>query len=255
MKLLARVGWFVILSGVVVALFVASFYVSMRTIFVGREVAVPALTGMSVDDARATLNLSELFLEQTAERYDDRVPKGHVQAQDPPAGSTIKKNRKVRVTISLGPLAVTIPDLRGQTLRSARIALQKGGLLVGFVTMTHDDDVLTDVVMAQHPLPPDPSASGSGAEPLAEPVVASGGRPTMDLLVSRGKPESIYVMPDLAHRRLSEVTAFAKRVGLRIGAVRREKSDENQSGTIIKQYPEAGYPVGRQEIISLVVSD
>lgn len=255
MRLLARLGWFVILSGVVVALFAVSFYVSMRMVFVGREVTVPDLAGMSVDDARATLNLSELFLEPTAERYDERVPMGHVQAQDPVAGATIKKNRKVRVTISLGPLAVNIPDLRGQTLRSARIALQKEGLLVGYVTATHEDDVMSDVVMAQHPLPPDPQTSGTDEEPFTEPVGVTGGRPTMDLLVSRGRLEPIYVMPDLAHRRLSEVTAFAKRAGLRIGAVRREKSDENRSGTVIKQYPEAGYPIGRQEIISLVVSD
>src|SRR5262245_44854541 len=146
MRLLARLGWFVILSAVVVAIFVASFYVTMRTVFVGREVTVPALAGMSVEEARATLNLSELFLETTAERYDDKVPKGHVQAQDPAAGTTIKKNRKVRVTISLGPLAVVIPDLRGQTVRTARLALQKGGLTVGYVTASSEVDVNSDVV-------------------------------------------------------------------------------------------------------------
>jgi len=254
MRLLARLGWFVVLSAVVVAIFAASFYVSMRTIFVGREVNVPDLAGMSVEQARATLNLSELFLETTSERYDERVPKGHVQSQDPLAGATIKKNRKVRVSISLGPLAVTIPDLRGQTVRSARLTLQKEGMLVGYLTSTHEDEIGSDVVMAQHPLPPDPSA-GPGSEQPPEPVIASGGRPTMDLLVSRGRPQPVYVMPDLADRRLSEVTEFAKRVGLRIGAVRRERSEEKRPGTIIKQYPEAGYPVGRQAIISLVVSE
>src|SRR5262245_63772908 len=109
--------------------------------------------------------------------------------------------------------------------------------------------------MAQHPMPPEQTEEGSGAEPITEPVVASGGRPAMDLLVSRGRSEPIYVMPDLSRRRLSEVTEFAKKAGLRIGAVRRERSDDSPIGMVIKQYPEAGYPVGRQEIISLVVTN
>ena len=255
MRLLARLGWIVILSAVVVAIFAASFYVTMRTVFVGREVTVPDLAGLSVEEARARLNLSELFLEATTERYDERVPKGHVQAQDPTAGATIKKNRKVRVTISLGPLAVKIPDLRGKTLRTARLSLQKEGLLVGFVTTSHEDDVMNDVVMAQHPLPPEPETAESGGDKVIDPVSATAGRPTMDLLVSRGRPEPVYVMPDLTSRRLSEVTVFAKRAGLRLGAVRRQRTEDARSGTIIRQYPEAGYPIGRQEIISLVVSE
>ena len=120
MRLLARLGWLVLMSGLLVALFAGSFYITMRVVFVGREVMVPDLAGLLVDEARATLNRSELYLETAAERYDDRVLKGRVQSQDPPAGATITKNRKVRVTVSLGPLEIAIPDLKGQTLRTAQ---------------------------------------------------------------------------------------------------------------------------------------
>jgi serine/threonine-protein kinase len=238
MRLLARLGWLVLMSGLLVALFAGSFYFTMRHVFVGREVMVPDLAGLVVDEARATLNRSELYLETAAERYDDKMPKGRVQSQDPPAGATIKKNRKVRVTVSLGPLEIAIPDLKGQTLRTAQLALQRAGVLVGRITSTHTG-AAADVVVAQRSLP-----SGPG-----------GGSAAVDLLVSRGPDDPIYVMPDLTGRGLDQVNAFVKKAGLRLGAVRREKVPGAPRGAVIKQYPEAGYPVGRQEIISLVLSE
>ncbi|HEY3174565.1 MAG TPA: PASTA domain-containing protein [Candidatus Polarisedimenticolia bacterium] len=252
MRLLVRLGWFVLLSGFLIALFAGSFYVAMRLVFVGREVKVPDLAGLTVDEARSTLNRSELYLDTAAERFDERIPKGCVQSQDPPAGATIKKNRKVRVTVSLGPLEIAIPDLAGQTLRTAQIALQRGGLSVGHVTSTHTTAAPPDVVMAQHP----PASGPQGAVPGgAETVSTSGGQAAVDLLVSRGPDEPVYVMPDLARRRLDEVTMLVKRTGLRLGAVRRENTPGLPRGLVVKQYPEAGYPVGRQEIISLVLSE
>jgi serine/threonine-protein kinase len=226
------------MSGLLVALFAGSFYVTMRVVFAGREVLVPDLAGLVVDEARATLNRSELYLETAAERFDERVPKGRVQSQDPPAGATIKKNRKVRVTVSLGPLEIAIPDLTGQTLRTAQLTLQRAGLSVGHITSMRTE-APADVVVAQHPL-----ASGPG-----------GGSADVDLLVRRGSGEPIYVMPDLTGRRLDQISAFVKKAGLRLGAVRREKVPGAPRGAVIKQYPEAGFPVGRQEIISLVLSE
>ena len=251
-RLLVRLGWLAVLSGLVVALFGASFYLAMRMVFVGREVEVPDLVAMEVDQARATLNRSELYLETAAERYDEKVPKGKIQSQDPPAGATIKKNRKVRVTVSLGPLEVEIPDLRGQSLRTARLALRRGGLSPGHVTSTHTGRAEADAVMEQHP----PAVLPGEERPAAsDSIQTSEGQAVVDLLVSRGAREPVYVMPDLTRHRLEEVQRFVRRAGLRLGAVRRENAPGWPRGAVVKQYPEAGHPVGRQEIISLVLSE
>jgi len=244
-RLLIRLGWVAALSVVLIALFAGSFYLTMRVAFTGREVSVPEVTGLAVEDARAALARVQLFLETSAERYDDHVAKGMVLSQDPRAGSTTKKDRKVRVTVSLGPTAVSVPDVRGQSLRSSQIALQRESLGVGHVTSVHDAGTLSDVVMAQRP-ERDEGAAG---------LVVVGGKGKVDLLVSRGRPDTIYVMPDLSRRTLAEVTAFAQRAGLRLGAVRRERVAGVKRGTVARQYPEAGYPVGRQDIISLVVGE
>src|SRR5262249_53064587 len=144
-------------------------------------------------------------------------------------GATIKKDRKVRVVLSLGAAEVTVPEVRGQSQRTAEIALQHEGLAVGHVTSVHDDRTLADVVIAQHP----EAAAGAAG------LTAVGGKPRVDLLVSRGRSEAVYVMPDLSRRTLSEVTTFAQRSGLRMGPVRRERSAGAPRGTVLRQYPEA----------------
>lgn len=244
-RLLIRLGWITALVAILIALFASSFYMTMRMAFSGREVAVPDLTGLPVEDARAALSRAQLFLEPAAERYDDQVAKGHVLAQDPRAGALTKKERKVRVTVSLGPAEVSIPDVRGQSLRTAQLALQRQGLAVGKVTSVHEAATLADVVMGQHP---DPDAGAAGLQVI-------GGKARVDLLVSRGRPDPIYVMPDLSGRTLTEVTVFAQRGGLRLGAVRRERMPGVERGTVIRQYPAAGDPVGRRDIISLVLGE
>lgn len=244
-RLLVRLGWVAILSGVLVILFAGSFYMMMRMAFTRREVAVPELTGLPVEDARATLARSGLFLEQAAERFDDKVVRGRVLSQDPRAGATTKRDRKVRVTVSLGVAEVSIPEVQGQSVRTAQIAIQGSGLGVGHVTSVHDTRTISDVVMAQHP---DRATGTSGLQLV-------GGQARIDLLVSRGRPDPVYVMPDLSRHTLNEVKAFAQRAGLRLGAVRREPAPGARPGSVIRQSPEAGYPVGRQDIISLVLGD
>ena len=244
-RLMIRLGWVAVLSAVLIALFVGSFYITMHLAFTGREVTVPELTGKTVEDARAELTRADLYLEATAERYDEQVARGMVISQDPRAGATTKRNRKVRVLVSLGPAQVSIPEVRGQSLRSSQIALRRESLSVGHVTSVHDAKTLSDVVIAQRPSPEE-GATG---------LTVVGGKGRVDLLVSQGRPDPIYVMPDLSRRSLSEVTSFAQRAGLRLGAVRREKIPGVKRGTVARQSPEAGYPVGRQDIISLVLGD
>ncbi|HET9481942.1 MAG TPA: PASTA domain-containing protein [Candidatus Polarisedimenticolia bacterium] len=232
----------------------------MLFVFAGREVTVPDVGGLTVDQARAELSRTGLLLETSSERYDDRVAAGIVLAQDPAAGETLKKERKVRVSVSLGALQVEIPDVRGQTTRSAQVALQKEGLKVGHISHTHDARVPPDVVIAQDPLdapvhPSDAPAPEPGAVPVdpeLRPRLFDG---RVSLLVSRGRQEPSFVMPDLQGWRFDEVMSFARRAGARVGAVRRERASGVARGRVIRQSPQAGYPLSRSDMINLVMSE
>ena len=64
---------------------------------------VPSLVGLSnVNDARTLLVQNKLGLGSTTEQYSDQ-PAGTIIAQNPAAGSTVKVNSRVSVTVSAGP--------------------------------------------------------------------------------------------------------------------------------------------------------
>ena len=64
---------------------------------------VPSLVGLkSVDDARSVLVQNKLGLGSTSQQYSDQ-PAGTIIGQSPSAGSTVKVNSRVSVTVSAGP--------------------------------------------------------------------------------------------------------------------------------------------------------
>lgn len=222
-----------------VAIFLTSGYLTMRLALVGSGVTVPDVTGLTAAAAQESLTREELFLESAAQRHDDRLESGRVLAQEPAAGSKIKKFRKVKVVMSLGPQVFKVPDVRGQSLPAARISIESEGLRTGRVAYTTAPVGDAGLVISQDPL-----ASG---ESLGESGVS--------LLVSKGPRESVYVMPDLTGLASGPAEAALRARGLKFGVVRKERGPRSASGTIVRQYPEAGYPVAAGDAVSLVVGE
>lgn len=131
-------------------------------------VAVPALVGLS--QAQATAALTSAGLEsRVVEAASATVDAGDVITQDPAAGLTIDVGSTVAVTVSTGPAPVAVPNVTGQTLAAASLALQQAGLAVGTVSRQESTSVPAGEVISQSP------ASGE---------VAPG--TTVDLTVSQG---------------------------------------------------------------------
>ena len=63
---------------------------------------VPSLSGMSAEDARTLLVQNHLGLGSQSEEYSSQ-PAGTVISQNPAAGSTVKLNSRVNITVSAGP--------------------------------------------------------------------------------------------------------------------------------------------------------
>ncbi|HXI04232.1 MAG TPA: PASTA domain-containing protein, partial [Candidatus Saccharimonadales bacterium] len=144
------------ITAVAVAFFIvmaASGYFTIRLVQVGRRVTVPDVTNMTLAEAQQALVPRSLMVEVAAEHYDERMEAGRIIAQEPPAGAPIKKYRKVKVITSLGPRLFKVPELRGQLLRSALIALQAEGLRPGLTAYTHTGLAEAGVVVAQDPPP------------------------------------------------------------------------------------------------------
>jgi eukaryotic-like serine/threonine-protein kinase len=215
-----------------------STYYTVRRSISGRDVLVPDLTEMSVEEATRVLQERGLLLEEAAERNDPRIEAGRVLAQDPPAGTDIKLQRKVKVVVSLGDKVTPIPELRGGAARKAQITLQQQGLKVGDQVYVYSDTVGENLVIGQDPLP--------GPAGVREGKVS--------LLVSRGTRPQAYVMPNFIGRRESEARTLLARAGLKSGPARHDASLPGAPGTIVAQDPDAGFPVQSGDLVILTVA-
>ncbi|MGB6719427.1 MAG: PASTA domain-containing protein, partial [Terracidiphilus sp.] len=85
----------------------------------GAEVQVPALKGMTVADARSETAGLGLNLDVDNRYYSGEVAAGHILTQSPAAGTVVRREWRVRVSESLGPQKVDVPDTVGAEERVA----------------------------------------------------------------------------------------------------------------------------------------
>jgi len=215
-----------------------SGYLSMRKAVRGGEVEVPNLQGQALVDATRLLQAGGLLIEKSGERSDPNLQAGKILGQDPPGGARLKRNRKVRVIVSLGAEVLQVPLLVGQPARRAQIALQQAGLRMGDIAYVYDESTPGDRIIAQEP-------------PQGTPRARQG---PVDLLVSKGARPRIWVMPLVEGRDLPAATRILSDAGLRVGSIRRESSPGASPGIVLQQYPLAGYPLREGDSINLVVS-
>jgi beta-lactam-binding protein with PASTA domain len=90
------------------------------------RVEVPDVTGL--DDQQALNVLEEAELAGNVVQRDDDAPAGEVVGQSPGAGRMVPRNAQVTIFVSTG--AVSIPDVLGQTRKSAVTELKRAGFSV-----------------------------------------------------------------------------------------------------------------------------
>jgi len=118
------VGKFFLLIGALGATFLLFFVFSMRMAIRAREVEVPVVMGLTVNEATEALAAIGLGLRvDENRRADAKIPPGHVMQQDPGAGMRARRQRTIRVWVSSGPRVTTVPSLIGQSERTAQMRL------------------------------------------------------------------------------------------------------------------------------------
>lgn len=93
-------------------------------------IEVPAVVGVSVDDATRTLEDVDLQLEIHERRYHDEVPEGHIIAQEPDNDATLLPGETVSVTVSDGPQPIRVPSVRDIHIDEAIAQLRELGFEV-----------------------------------------------------------------------------------------------------------------------------
>lgn len=254
---------FTLMVGALAMLTVAllSAFIAMRLAIHGREVEVPALTGLTVADAARLASHDGLNLTLENRFYSPDVPAGRVLAQSPAPGSHVRRDWAVRITESLGAQHVSIPDLTGQSERAATISIRRLSLdqgVVAHLPIAGDPDV----VLAQTPAPNAGGVTG----------------PRVSLLVSAppdSGPAQAYVMPSLVGLTIGTASVEAAAMGLRLAAAAPAPAADAEAsgiasaagggpsvtapaaprsnGTIVAQTPAAGRRVAKGDVVHVAL--
>ena len=202
------------------------------------EVAVPDLSGTSIEGATELLRLQELQLLLEGNRFDDSVPPDFIAIQTPSAGTTLKKGRSVKAWLSLGPQKRTVPRIEGETLQAAQLILQQGGFSIGRVVETHSDVFAPDTIVAQSP---------QAYEEVGDKSVVS-------VLLSRGYLDEAYVMPDFIGRDYVKLLDRLTRSALKVSQVRLVDYPGVPKNIVVRQSPSSGTKVFKRDRIILYLS-
>jgi beta-lactam-binding protein with PASTA domain len=219
----------------------------------GAEVEVPALKGMTVADARSVTAGLGLNLDVDNRYYSGDVAAGHILTQSPAPGTVVRREWRVRVSESLGPQKVEVPDTVGREERVAELELRRVGLGVGTTARLPWAKAPESTVLAQ-----DPPAHAQGIE-----------RPTINLLVAAPADESPdgWVMPDLVGLAIESAQAQLARVGIKaadpelvevpvapVAEGNAPLKPPVRPGVVIAQAPPVGMRVDRNTLVKLTVA-
>lgn len=120
----------------------------------GREVKVPDLSGMTLDQAEEKLKELDLELGKTSTDFSESVKKDTIIDQEPRKNEKVQAGSEVDVTVSLGKEEpdienVKVPNFLGEYEEDAINIAVENKLTVGNITYKYSDKYEKDVVMSQ----------------------------------------------------------------------------------------------------------
>jgi len=212
---------------------------SMRLALKTRDAVVPELGGKTVTEAGALLAAAGLNLKvEEARRVDPSVPAGRIISQDPQAGINTRRERSVKVWVSGGPRAATVPAIVGESERTAQLRVRQDGLQLASIAEIRSGDYPAGSIVAQYPAPKQTTPAGA----------------RITLLVNRGERGQSYVMPDLIGVNGDRAAEILRARGFRVAVVASNPYPGVVAGIVLRQNPQGGFRIAPGEPISLEVS-
>lgn len=202
------------------------------------SVRVPDLQGLAAPAAATRLAGEALELTIGDSLHHETIPAAAVVEQDPSAGQSVKKGRRIVVTVSKGPRYYEVPDVRRFSLREARLQLEENQLKSGRILYRSSETLPEGAVVEQVPPPGARLARGSA----------------VDLQVSNGSPTALKRVPNLIGLSIEAVDDTLRKYELRIGHIAKRIDEQQPVGTVLAQAPIKEQRIPRHSRIDLVVS-
>jgi serine/threonine-protein kinase len=226
-----------VLVGVVILLLMDLIFLPLY-ISQGNETEMPDVLEMHVNEASALLLNQGFQVLVSDSMYDAMHPEGIVIEQSPYPYATVKENRRVYLTISIGEKPIIMPNLFGVSPREADLILESYGLVLNAKNYVYSDIYHEGTVIGQ-------------SYPQGQEIRAGS---NIDITISLGKLKEETIVPDLIGKSLYEARQRLKLLDLKINAIAYEERANILPETVVKQSIPAGEPFEPGDLIDLTVS-
>ncbi len=206
----------------------------------GKEIKMPDLRGMTVDDADRLLHSLGLSATLEKEDYNLDYPEGTIYLQIPHPSTKIKPGRNIRIHLSKGQRPIRLPNVVGLSRREAREKIRDVGLRVNDDVAWIPSNESYNMVAAQVP---------SGDSDVPDTTMVT-------LFISNGVKVTNTVMPDLRNLSLSAArdTLLVRGFNLNLLKVEKEEDGNLLPDTVIDQVPSPGKAANRDDEVYLVIT-
>lgn len=203
-----------------------------------KEIMVPNIKGMTVEQAKSELNKLNLDLEEGDEVYSSKFDAGEIASQDPEAETLVKEGFTVTVNVSKGKgKAKTIPNVVNRTVTDAEFVLESYGYIRGNITSDYSD-LPKDVVIQQSP------EAGTKAAPGT----------VVNIIVSLGTAVEQVTMPNVMGMDIDTATTALEKAGLKIGTIGYDMSNAYAINTVMWQQYEPSVKIDKGSGVNLKIS-
>jgi serine/threonine-protein kinase len=214
------------------------FHLFMTVLVGGRQITVPDVRGMREDAAARALGDHDLKYQIIGEEFSVDYPESTVSGQNPQPGQIVKQGRKIVVMMSKGGEFKDVPYCVGKPLRTARIILGKGGLLVGSVARVSLPGGYPEEVLSTEPLPGASVVRGS----------------PVNILVNEGTKGPNLIIPDLRRQSYLGAKMKLERLGFFVQESSLDERFNPLRSRIVLHDPPVGHVVSRGDTVTLIIS-
>lgn len=204
----------------------------------GKEINLLDVRGKPLEEALLIIK-NEGFKSIVSDTLlTNEVSEGIIVDQYPKPNVMVKKGRTVRLTVALSEKLVPIPNLVGQTLRSAEVTLNQLGLLIDTVYAEYNQKYPNGTITWQFPKMKDHLKKGMG----------------MQLTVSKGLPPDFYQVPAVVGLSLNKAKEELAQARLEVGRITYQEDQQLVPYTVLEQSISEGTVLHKPTKIDLQVS-
>ena len=192
----------------------------------------------SLDDAIKVLKSENYRYEVSDTLYTNKFQLGTIVDQYPQPNTRVKSGRTVRLKIAQPEKSVAIPNLIGQSRRSAELELNQMGLLIDTVYTEYNPEYPNGTIAWQYPKAGDRRKKGMGIQ----------------ITVSNGMPPNFFQVPNLIGLSINQAKDLIFKSRLKVGKISYHQDQDLVPYTVLDQSIKNGTVLDASATINLVVS-